>query len=324
MRKVLQGDMLFRTWNNGEAMDLNDLRVFERVGSLLSFSAAGRSLGIPKSSVSRSVARLEAELGTRLCQRTTREVVLTEQGTALLERCTDIMGKVDETVGFVGALGAAPRGALRISAGIGFGVNVLSEMLPQFLRLYPNVSVTLDLTSRSVDLVADCIDVAIRIGPKVDSQLVVLKLGCLRRYLCASPGYLKRRGIPVVLDDLSSHDTVEMPSTNGRPRRWTFKQGGKVRPIETHPRLCVNDPLTIHRMVLNGAGLGVISGYLCTPEIAAGRLVHLFPEWKLDPVDVSIVYPSRRELSPVVRAFVEFMKEASKPGVQWRDDPRDV
>jgi DNA-binding transcriptional LysR family regulator len=305
-------------------MDLNDLRVFERVGSLLNFSAAGRALGIPKSSVSRSVARLEAELGARLCQRTTREVVLTEQGAALLERCSDIMGKVDETVGYVGALGAAPRGALRITAGIGFGVNVLSEQLPEFLRLYPDVSVTLDLTSLSADLVADGIDVAIRMGPMADSQLVALKLGSLGRYLCASPGYLKTRGVPAALDDLSNHDTVEMPSTDGRPRRWTFKQGGEVRPIESHPRLCVNDPLTIHRIVLNGAGVGVISGYLCAPEIAAGRLVHLFPEWKLDPVDVSIVYPSRRDLSPVVRAFVDFMKESSRPGELWQDDPLDV
>jgi DNA-binding transcriptional LysR family regulator len=199
-------------------------------------------------------------------------------------------------------------------------VNVLSEQLPQFLRLYPDVSVTLDLTSRSADLVVDGIDVAIRMGPMADSRLVALKLGSLRRYLCASPGYLKRRGAPAVLDDLSNHDTVEMPSTDGRPRRWMFKQSGKVRPIETHPRLCVNDPLTIHRLVLNGAGVGVISGYLCAPEIASGRLVHLFPEWKLDPVDVSIVYPSRRGLPAVVRAFVDFMKEASKPGVPWRDE----
>jgi DNA-binding transcriptional LysR family regulator len=305
-------------------MDLNDLRVFERVGSLLSFSAAGRALGIPKSSVSRSVARLEAELGARLCQRTTREVVLTEQGAALLERCADIMGKVAETVGYVGALGAAPRGALRITAGIGFGVNVLSEQLPRFLRLYSDVSVTLDLTSLSADLVADGIDVAIRMGPMVDSQLVAVKLGSIGRYLCASPDYLRRHGVPAVLDDLSNHDTVEMPGTDGRPRRWTFKQGGEVLPIETHPRLCVNDPLTIHRMVVNGAGIGVISGYLCAPEIAAGRLVRLFPEWKLDPVDVSIVYPSRRDLSPVVRAFIDFMKESSKPGKLWQDDPLDV
>ena len=203
-------------------------------------------------------------------------------------------------------------------------MNVLSEQLPEFLQLYPDVSVTLDLTSLSADLVADGIDVAIRMGPMADSQLVALKLGSLGRYLCASPGYLKRCGVPAALDDLSNHDTVEMPSPDGRPRRWTFKQGGEVRAIETHPRLCVNDPLTIHRMVLNGAGVGVISGYLCAPEIAAGRLVRLFPEWKLDPVDVSIVYPSRRDLSPVVRAFVDFMKESSRPGELWQDDPLDV
>jgi len=302
-------------------MDLNDLRVFERVGALLNFSAAGRALGIPKSSVSRAVARLESELGARLCQRTSREVVLTEQGAALLERCADIMDKVAETVGYVGALGAAPRGALRITAGIGFGVNVLSEQLPKFLRLYPDVSVTLELTSQAVDLVAEGVDVAIRIGPMADSQLVALKLGSLGRYLCASPDYLKRRGVPKALDDLSNHDSVEMPSADGRPRRWAFKQGSEVRAIETHPRLSLNDPLTIHRMLVNGAGIGVISGYLCAPEIAAGRLVRLFPEWKLDPVDVNIVYPSRRDLSPVVRAFVDFMKEASKPGELWQDDP---
>ena len=305
-------------------MDLNDLRVFERVGALLSFSAAGRALGIPKSGVSRSVARLEAELGARLCQRTTREVVLTEQGAALLERCADIMDKVAETVGYVGALGAAPRGALRITAGIGFGVNVLSEQLPQFLRLYPNVSVTLDLTSQPADLVADGIDVAIRMGPMADSQLVALKLGSLGRYLCASPDYLKRRGVPTVLDDLSNHDTVEMPGADGRPRRWTFKQGGEAHAVETLPRLSVNDPLTIHRLVVNGAGIGVISGYLCAPEIAAGRLVRLFPDWKLDPVDVSLVYRSRRDLSPAVRAFVDFMRAASRPGELWQDDPLDA
>jgi len=302
-------------------MDLNDLRVFERVGALLSFSAAGRALGIPKSGVSRSVARLEAELGARLCQRTTRKVVLTEQGAALLERCADIMDKVAETAGYVGALGAAPRGALRITTGIGFGVNVLSEQLPQFLRLHPNVSVTLDLTSQLVDLVADGVDVAIRIGPMADSQLVAVRLGSVGRYLCASPDYLDRRGVPKTLDDLSNHDTVEMPGVDGRARRWAFKRGGEERAVETHPRLSVNDPLTIHRMVVRGAGIGVISGYLCAPEISAGRLVRLFPDWKLDSVDVSIVYPSRRDLSPVVRAFVDFMKEASRPGELWQDDP---
>ncbi|MDR3518315.1 MAG: LysR family transcriptional regulator [Azospirillaceae bacterium] len=300
-------------------MDLNDLRVFEKVGALLSFSAAARALGIPKSSVSRSVTRLEAALGTRLCQRTTRTVVLTGPGIALMERCADIMGRVTETLDYVGHLGATPRGLLRITAGIGFGVNVLSVMLPRFLQLYPEVSVTLDLTSKSVELVPEGIDVAIRMGPMAASQLVAVKLGSLSRHLCASPAYLARRSAPVALEDLCHHDTVEMPGSDGRARRWSFRCDGVTKIIEPQPRLCVNDALTIHRMVVHGAGIGVISGYLCEPEFTTGRLLRLFPQWKLDPVEVSIVFPSRRALSPSVRAFVDFMRDACKPGELWLD-----
>jgi LysR family transcriptional regulator, regulator for bpeEF and oprC len=302
-------------------MDLNDLRVFEKVGSLLSFSAAAHVLRLPKSSVSRSVARLEAALGVRLCQRTTRQVVLTEPGVALMARCADIMGKVKETVDYVGGLTATPRGLLRITTGIGFGLNVLSEQLPQFLLLYPDVSIALDMTSQPAELVAEGVDVAIRLGPMADSQYVALKLGSLGRYLCASPTYLDRCSIPVALDDLSHCDTVEMPELDGRPRRWSFRCGQDIRMIAIHPKVSVNDALTIHRMVVNGAGIGVISGYLCAPDLAAGRLVRLFPEWKLDSVEVNLVFPSRRDLSPAVRAFVDFMKSASKPGALWQHEP---
>jgi LysR family transcriptional regulator, regulator for bpeEF and oprC len=199
-------------------------------------------------------------------------------------------------------------------------VNVLSEQLPQFLRLYPEVSVTLDLSSRLSDLVADRVDVAIRMGPMPDSSIVAVRLGSLNRYLCVSPAYLDRRGAPRTLNDLAELDTIEMPGPSGRPRRWTFRRDGATAAVEVHPKLEVNDALTIHRMVVNGAGVGVCSGYLCGPDIAAGRLVRLFPDWALDPVDVSLVFPSRRDLSPVVRAFVNFMKEASGPGTPWQAD----
>jgi DNA-binding transcriptional LysR family regulator len=302
-------------------MDLNDLRVFEKVGSLLNFSAAAQVLGLPKSSVSRSVARLEVTLGVRLCQRTTRQVVLTEPGAALMARCAEIMGKVRDTVDHVGGLTATPRGLLRITTGIGFGLNVLSEQIPRFLLLYPDISIALDMTDQSAELVAEGIDVAIRLGPMADSHYVSVKLGLLGRYLCASPSYLDKYGFPVALDDLTRRDTVEMPGLDGRPRRWSFRRGENVRMFEIHPRVSVNDALTIHRMIVNGAGIGVISGYLCAPEIAAGRLVRLFPEWKLDPVEVNLVFPSRRDLSPAVRAFVDFMKSASRPGALWQHEP---
>lgn len=303
-------------------LDLNDLRVFEKVASLRSFSAASRALALPKSSVSRSVARLEAELGTRLLQRTTREVVLTEPGTLLRERCTDILARVGETIDDVGNLRAVPRGQLKVTAGIGFGLNVLSELLPRFLERYPEVDVSLELTSRSVDLVAEGVDVALRIGPMPDSQLVAKRLGTMQRYLCAAPAYLRRRGSPRTLDDIRGQDVVEMPGADGRPRAWTFtNESGETVRIAVQPRLSVNEAVTIHHLVLNGAGLGVLSGYLCAPDVEAGHLVRLFPGWTMPALEVSAVFPSNRELSPTVRAFVDFLREASMPGRSWQDDP---
>jgi len=303
-------------------LDLNDLRVFEKVATLRSFSAAGRVLKIPKSSVSRCVSRLEAALGIRLVQRTTHDVQLTEAGIALHERCVNLLARINETIDVVSAMSANPRGLLRISVGIGFGYNVLSDLLPAFLERYPDVNVSLELTSRSVDLIVDNVDVTVRMGPMTDSQLIAVRLGTIRRYLCAAPAYLARRGCPLALEEIQSHQAVEMPGIDGRPRPWTFRSlGGEEKRFELNPRLSINDPLLIHRLVVGGAGLGCLSGYLCAPDIAARRLVHLFPQWTLPPVEVSVVFPSSRELSPTVRAFVEHLKSVSAPGKSWQDDP---
>jgi DNA-binding transcriptional LysR family regulator len=143
----------------------------------------------------------------------------------------------------------------------------------------------------------------------------------MRRYLCAAPAYLERRGAPKSLEEIARHDTVEMPGPDGRSRPWIFTRGTETIRLETKPRLSVNEALTIHRLVGNGAGLGILTGYICAPEIAAGRLVRLFPEWSLPSVEVSLVFPSRRELSPVVRAFVDYMKEVNRPDALWMQDP---
>jgi DNA-binding transcriptional LysR family regulator len=303
-------------------IDLNALRVFDKVASLRSFTAAARALGAPKSSVSRAIAGLEADLGTRLLQRSTRTVVLTESGTALRDRCADLLARVDETVDYVSGFGGAPRGQLRISAGVGFGINVLSDLLPQFLERYPEVVVSLDLSAQPVDLVASSVDVAIRIGPLPSSELVASRLGTMHRYLCAAPSYLARKGAPRTLAELAKHDAIEFPGGDGRPRTWTFsKPTGETRTIEPVTRLSVNEALTVHRLVVNGAGIGCISAYVCAADISAGRLVRLFPDWKLPSLDVSVVFPSHRELAPAVRAFVDFIKAASRPGEAWQSDP---
>jgi DNA-binding transcriptional LysR family regulator len=301
-------------------LNLNDLRVFAKVAALKSFSAAARALELPKSSISRAVTRLEKELGARLFQRTTREVTLTDTGTALQERCIDILYRVGETLDYVGGLRATPRGRLNVTAGIGFGINVLSELLPRFIERYPEVNVCVDLTSQAVELVAEGVDLAIRMGPMPPSQAVAKRLGSIRRYLCAAPSYLGKHGSPRSVADLGKHDAIEMPAINGRPRIWTFSNSKhRTAKIEPRPRIIVNDPLTIHRLVANGAGIGCVSGYLCTPDFKTGRLIHLLSEWTLPSVKVSVVIPSHRELVPAVRAFVDFIKNASQPGVSWQD-----
>ena len=302
-------------------LDLNSLRVFEKVASLRSFSGAARALAMPKSNVSRSIAKLESELETRLFQRTTRDVVLTATGEALLERCADIIANVSDALDYVGSLAATPRGTLKISSGIGFGINVLAEHLPEFLLRYPRIDVILDLETRQADLVGEAVDVAIRLGTMTDSGLIAVKLGEIRRYLCAAPAYIDRRGMPEAIEALTEHDAVDMPGPDGRARPWIFTKGAEVKKVEAKSRMSVNEALTVHRLVVNGAGIGPLSGYLCGPEIVAGRLVRLFPSWRLPSIEVSIVFPSRRALAPAVRAFADYMKEVSVAGRLWQDDP---
>jgi LysR family transcriptional regulator, regulator for bpeEF and oprC len=302
-------------------LDLNDVRVFEKVAGTGGFAAAARALGMPKSSVSRCIARLEEELGARLFQRTTRDVALTPAGEELKERCAGILQRLEEAVNGVRSATSPPRGVLRVSCAIGFGINVLADELPAFMARYPGLKLSLDLTTRVVDLLADPVDVAVRLGPMPDSGLISVRLGAMTRHLCAAPAYLERRGTPASLDELAEHDTVDMPGVDGRPRAWTFSRDDETREVEVVPRVRVNEALALHKLVCNGAGIGVISGYMCAPAFASQKLVRLLPEWSLPSIEVNIVFPSKRELDPNVREFVRFMKEVTTPGRSWLAEP---
>lgn len=302
-------------------LDLNDLRIFESVATHASISRAARAMGAPKSSVSRSVARLEAELGARLFQRTTREFHMTEAGRALHERCARILAEIGETADYVSGLAAAPRGKLRITAGISFGINVLSEVIPSFCKRYPEVRIEMQLESRAADLVGEEVDLAFRIGALSDSQLVARKLGSLRRYLCAAPDYLLDRPPPEDPDDLARHLTIEMPGADGGRRPWVFeRRPGEARSFVPSPHVTANDALSIQRLVGNGAGIACISGYLCAPDLNSGRLVHLLPDWQLPSLDVHALFPSNRELSSAIRAFIDHVVAFSLPGCFWLPD----
>lgn len=301
-------------------LNLHDLQVFERVAALNGFSPAARALGLPRSNVSRSVARLEESVGARLFHRTTREVTLTSAGAALRQRAQELIARADEALDYVGSLAHGPRGVIKVNSGIGFGLNVIGPELPRFLERFPDVDVVLDVESRATDLVGEAVDVAVRLGPLPDSSLIRIRLGSMRRYLCAAGGYLERRGMPASIEQLEDHSVIEMAGVDGRPRPWVFTRLGEQVRVAVRPRVTVNEALTIHRLVVSGAGLGMISGYLSGPDIADGRLVHLLPEWTAPSIEVHLVFPNR-EIPPAVRAFADFLKEISQPGALWQKDP---
>jgi LysR family transcriptional regulator, regulator for bpeEF and oprC len=307
-----------------DMMDLNDLRVFVRVAALEGFSAAAKALGMPKSSASRAVARLEAELGIRLLQRTTRNISLTPAGEVLFERSRAAFAGLDDAVALTASLAHSPRGTLAISAGIGFGVNVLASQLPGFLERYPDVRVSIDLTSRNSELVSERVDVAIRMGELSDSTIVATRLGVLTQHLCAATSYLDARGRPGEPSELLQHQTLSMASASGRPHPWRLSRQGEGESVEPQARVVVNDALTICKLVHAGAGIGAVASYLCRDDLARGHLERVLPSWSLAPLPVSLVYPSRREVSPVVRAFVDYMLEVHRDGAAWlRDLPAE-
>jgi len=301
-------------------IDMDDVRAFQKVGLLLSFSAAGRVLGVRKSAISRSIQRLEKALHVRLLERTTRGVALTDAGRVILEQLGGVLSQMDEVVDLAASLSAHPRGRLKVSAGIGFGLEVLTELLPEFSRAYPEIAIVLDLTSRTVDLVAEQVDVAFRMGPLVDSSLIATRLGAIGCQLCAAPSYLERRGVPRSTKDLSDHDLLAIPRANGLPGRWTFAgPKGKRSTIDMSPRLTANDPHAIFQLVLNGAGIAAVANYMAVPEIERGRLVRVLPEAGVPAVEVSLVMPSNRERSPASRAFTAFIRKRLTGNRRWLD-----
>jgi DNA-binding transcriptional LysR family regulator len=301
-------------------IDVDDMRAFQQVATLLSFSAAGRTLSVRKSAISRSIQRLEDVLKVRLFERTTREVALTEAGRMLLARFDEIIARVDEAIELAANLPSHPSGRLKVTAGIGFGIEVLTELLPAFSLAYPDVEIVLDLTSRTIDLVAEQVDIAFRMGPMADSSLIAMRLGAIGCELCAAPSYLERCGWPKTLEELQRHNLLAIPRGDNLPRRWCLRdKQGLAHEFEAPVRLAANDPHALHRMVLNGAGIAATASYVALPEIERGALVRLLPDWTVPPVDVSLVMPPGRERSAATRAFVDFVRREAVGHPRWFD-----
>jgi DNA-binding transcriptional LysR family regulator len=285
-------------------LNLDELLVFVRVVQAGSFTAAAGVLDMPKSSVSRRVAELEERIGARLLQRTTRKLHLTEVGSAYFERAARVVADAEEAEQAVSSMQAEPRGKLRVTAPLSFGM--IGPTLSEYLSRYPEVQVEMSCTDRRVDLIEEGYDLAIRVGALGDSTYIARSLGTLRHFLVASPAYLKKRGVPKTPHDLAKHDHILF--TSGA-RGWTLRRGSEVVPVLVRSRLAVNDFDIVLAGALAGMGVASMPELVCSAAIRDRRLCEVLPEWSAARSPVHAIYPSGRHLSPKVKSFVDLVAE---------------
>ncbi|WP_437300205.1 LysR family transcriptional regulator [Sorangium sp. So ce426] len=286
---------------------LTSMAVFTKVVATGSFSKAGRELGLSPAGVSNHIRALEDWLGARLIHRTTRRLSLTEAGEALHERCARILAEVEEAQAAAGALHEAPRGRLRISVPITFGVRHLAPVITDYLLAYPEVAVDVSLNDRKVDLLEEGFDLAIRIGALPDSSLAARRIAPSRSVLCASPAYVERRGAPAEPADLERHECLEY-MYRATPGQWRFRgPGGEEVSVRVRGRLTATNGEMLRVAMLSGLGIGVAPTFIAGEDLAAGRLVPLMPRYALEEVGIHAVYPQGRHLSAKVRTFIDFV-----------------
>jgi LysR family transcriptional regulator, regulator for bpeEF and oprC len=289
-------------------MTLEQLRILIKVVQSGSFTRAAELLGTQKSYVSRVVAQLEAELGAKLLERTTRALSVTEVGREVFERAVGILGAVEDTTRLVHNTQAEPRGLLRMTCGVEFGQLAVSRWVDEYLAAHPLVTADVEYTSRVLDLVHEGFDLAIRVGPVQESRLVARPLGQIDYALFACPRYVERHGRPETPGQLAEHSLVMF--TGGAQRRgWQLvPQGGSEREavkVEGPARLRVNNGFAVRDALLHSLGIGQLPLLIAAESLVAGRLVPVLAGWRLASVPVHAVYPSNRYLSPKVKAFID-------------------
>ena len=287
----------------------NDLLLFARIVEAGSFSAAALRVNLPKSTVSRRISLLEARLGERLLQRTTRKLMVTEFGASLLEHARKVLEEVEAAGALAQHRQAAPSGRLRISLPADFANLGMSAMIGRFLERYPAVGIELDLSPRRVDLVAENFDIAIRMGDLPDDASLAARRVTLQRFgLYASPCYTAVRGLPEQPDDLLAHDLLCLLSRGGGPLSWVLTRGKLRWERELRARLTANSPDLLARIACSGAGIAASSELFAQPLVNKGELVRVLPEWDLPPATGWAVFPGRRLMPAKTRAFLDMME----------------
>ena len=294
---------------------LDCMRVFLRVAELGSFARAAESLGLPRTTVSEAVQRLEARLGTRLLQRTTRRVQLTQDGVLYSERCRDLLADFDELGSLFQGSEAALTGRLRVDMSSGIARHMVLPQLPAFLAAHPGIVLELSSTDRRVDLVREGFDCVVRVGTVGDDSLVCRPLGCLPQANCASPAYLQQYGWPQQLADLASHRLVHyVPQLGGRPAGFEYCDADGQRCLQpVAGQLHVNSADAYLAACLAGIGIIQVPRSAVTGLLANGSLCEVLPQWPAPPMAVNLLYPTRRHQPPRVQRFMQWLDSVIRP-----------
>ena len=284
-------------------IDFNHMQTFYWVARSSGFTAAAKVLGLPKSTVSRHIGLLEARLRTRLLERTTRRIALTEIGQLYLAHCERVMADAEEAERAVTAYTAEPRGLLRVGAPVTFARSFLAPILPGFCHKYPELKLELVLGGGRLDPVESLLDVIIHVGRLQDSSYVVRKLGSTPQCLYASREYLRKHGSPGVPADLAGHSLI-MISRSPKGVRWKLHQqtSGAVQEVKLDPRLAVADPVIAYQLADAGLGVAMLPEFLAS---RSKKLERVLPEWSPPDVEFFALYAARQSVAPKLRVFLE-------------------
>lgn len=293
------------------------MTAFVRAVETGGFSAAAREMGLTPSALSKLVTRLEDRLGARLLQRTTRRLQLTTEGEIFYARARPILAALGEAEAEVAEAGASPRGLLRLYCGSTFGTHQLAPAIPRFQALHPEVEIDIAISDQPLGATQEGVDLAIRIGPLEESSLVARRICNLERVICAAPAYLERHGTPRTPDDLQQHNCLWITSLPAL-RRWPFDTDDGIRVVHVAGNVVTNNAEAVLQLALAGVGITRLSDVVVADAIRSGALLPILADWHhVEPVPLFATYPSGRNLSPKVRAMVDFLV-AEFGSAPWR------
>lgn len=285
----------------------SEMQFFILLARKASLAAAARELGITPPAATKRLAQLEKRLGVRLVNRTTRRLSLTSEGERYLAHAQRILAEIREMEEDVASSRAAPKGLLRLNATLGFGRTVIAPLVSAFVRKHPEVDVQLQLTDRPIDLVEEAFDLGIRFGELPDTRLSARRIFSNRRFLCAAPAYLKRAGLPKKPEELTQHQCIIHRQNDDDWSIWRLSRGRRTETVRVRGSLASNDGDVALGWALDGHGILLRSEWDAAKYVESGRLQVVLPEYRLPGADLYAYYPSSRQMSARVRAFIDFL-----------------